>query len=104
MCTSVVHSFNLIVTEEAKSHLLRSKDRRIAPAVTALYKRASQVVAQPMRLSLLRNPYSPLQLSPIPLLSQTTSLLPYTVKSSFLYRLKDTQTYTSKVRQTWMLP
>lgn len=50
--TSVVHS-SLRVVEDDKSHLLRSTDRRIAPAMTMLYKRASQDVAQPMRLCAL---------------------------------------------------
>lgn len=93
-CSALLNS--LIVTEEAKSHLLRSTDRRIAPAVTMLYKRASQDVAQPMRLSLLCNSYPSLQFSSNPLLSKTTSSMPYTsLESSFTHKLKDTQAHTN---------
>lgn len=46
---------NLLV----EAHLLRSTDRRIAPAVTTLYRRASQDAAQPMRRSVTSAPLLP---------------------------------------------
>lgn len=50
MCASVVQSSTIWLWLRRQSLIYSSTDRRIAPAVTKLYKRASQDVAQPMRL------------------------------------------------------
>lgn len=88
ICSTLLN--NPKVTEEAKSHLLRSTDRRIAPAVTMLYKRASQDVAQPMRLSALYLLPLPPAL-PQPFTQQNKSQL---TESSFLYKLTDRYKHT----------
>lgn len=86
---------SLTVVEEANSHILRSADRRIAPAVTMLYKRASQDVAQPMRLSALNLLPLPPALSR-PFTQQNTITTDCTsLESSFIYKLEKTHRHTA---------